>query len=154
MESDDKPTKTGDEVVEYREEEGFGLERNAEDSVYREQRRDGEDGNVQPVELVKHVVPSERGQSLLALKRPGDIIVGYVDVNRGGRVLALGESGRRGGPVRHLRRRDRGHGGRGETGREGGGIAVGLFNDCVCSLGRANAGDRCCPNARSRVVTT
>ena len=62
-----QPTEPGDEVVEDREKEGLGLERNVEDSVYRKQRRDGENGNVQPVEFVKYIVPSEWGQGLLIL---------------------------------------------------------------------------------------
>jgi len=108
-----QPTETGDEVVEDREKEGLGLEGNVEDSVYREQRRDGENGNVQPVELVKYIVPSEWRQGFLILQCPRNVIVGYVDVDGGGGFFALGESGRRRGRVFHLRRRDGRHGGRG-----------------------------------------
>lgn len=63
-------TKTGDEVVENGEEQGFGLEWNVKDGVYCEERRDGEDVNVQPVEVVDNVAPLERRQSFLVFQRP------------------------------------------------------------------------------------
>jgi len=58
-------TKTGDEVVENGEDKGLGLERNEKDAIYCEERRDGEDENVQPVEVVEEIVPSKRRQGLL-----------------------------------------------------------------------------------------
>ena len=126
-ETESQLTKASDKVVKDRKKESLGLDRNKQERVYREHRRDGEDENVQPVELIKYIVPSEGGQSLLIFECPRDIIVRYVDVDGGSRVLALSESGTRGGPICHLLGRDGGHGGRGETLRENGDIAVGLL---------------------------
>ena len=81
------------------------MERNIEDRVCREERRNGEDANVQPVELIKYVSPLERWQSLLVFQRPRYVVVGDVDIDRDGRVPALGG---------HLLRRDRGYAGRGD----------------------------------------
>ena len=106
-----QPTETSDKVVEDREEEGLGLEGNVEECVYREERRDGEDENIQPVELINYIVPLEWRQGLLILQRPRNVVVRYVDVDGGNGVLALRESGRRGRLVFHLRGRDRRHGG-------------------------------------------
>ena len=58
----------------------------------------------------------------MVLQRPRNIVVGDVDVDWGGRVLALG----RDGLACHSRRRDGGHGGRGETGEDSGDIPVGF----------------------------
>lgn len=63
-------TKTGDEVVEDGENKGFCLERDAKNGVYCEEGRNGEDGNVQPVEVVEKVVPLKRRQSFLIFERP------------------------------------------------------------------------------------
>lgn len=46
-------TKASDKVVEDRKKEGLGLERNKQDRVYRDYGEDGEDENVEPVELAK-----------------------------------------------------------------------------------------------------
>lgn len=91
-----QPTETRDEVVEEREEEGLGLEGNTQYSVYREEGRNGEDGDVQPVEFVKYIAPLEWREGLLILQRPRNVVVGYVYVDGGSGILALRESGRRG----------------------------------------------------------
>lgn len=51
----------------------------------------------------------------MIFERPRDIIVRDVHIDGGGGVLALRESGLRGGPICHLLGRDGRHGGRGET---------------------------------------
>lgn len=63
-------TKTSNEVVENREVTGLSLERNVKNSVYCEERGNGENGNVQPVEVVETVTPSEWRQGLLVFQRP------------------------------------------------------------------------------------
>ena len=127
------------------------MEWNTENRIYREYRRDGEDENIKPVELVNHVVPLEWRCGLLVLQRPRDIVVGEVNVDGGGRVLALRDGRRGGGSFCHLRWRDGGHGGRGETGEENGDIAVGLLND-VRSLGRTKL--KMLPQRRITCITT
>jgi len=60
------------------------LKRNTEKRIYREERRDGDDENVQPVEVIANVAPLEWRQSLLIFQRPRDVVVGDVNVDRGG----------------------------------------------------------------------
>jgi hypothetical protein len=68
--TEQKRTQTSYEVIEDGEDKGLGIERNIKKPVYREERRDGEDKNVQPVKLVDNVFPSEWGQGFLVFQRP------------------------------------------------------------------------------------
>lgn len=73
-------TETREEIVEDAEDSGLPLELDVERAPDGNGGGDGEDEDGDPLELLPPVVPADWGTLLLVFQRPGDVVVGNVDV--------------------------------------------------------------------------
>lgn len=73
-------TEASEEVVEDAEHGGLPLELDVERAPDGDGGGDGENEERDPLDLLPPVVPADGGTLLLVFQRPGDIVVGNVDV--------------------------------------------------------------------------